>query len=101
VTAFPQDTIKSVMQTDKSGKYRNMVHCAQELFRLDATFLLWSSRACVHYCVLCANDGAPFAPCREGGVQRFYRGFLMGITRGIPGAAATFATYSAVMNAIS
>lgn len=33
VTAFPQDTIKSVMQTDKAGKYRNMAHCAQELFR--------------------------------------------------------------------
>ncbi|ELR14052.1 carrier superfamily protein [Acanthamoeba castellanii str. Neff] len=70
VTAFPQDTIKSVMQTDKAGKYRNMAHCAQELFR-------------------------------EGGVPRFYRGFLMGITRGVPGAAATFATYSIIMDAIA
>jgi hypothetical protein len=38
---------------------------------------------------------------REGGVPRFYRGFLMGITRGVPGAAATFATYSIIMDVIA
>ncbi len=69
VTAFPQDTIKSVMQTDKDGRYRNSLHCAVQLVK-------------------------------EGGLARLYRGFMMGITRGIPGAATTFTTYGMVMKLI-
>jgi len=70
VVAFPQDTIKSVMQTDKAGRYRGIIHCVRELWQ-------------------------------EGGVLRFYRGFMMGAIRGIPGAATTFTTYSILMDAIS
>jgi solute carrier family 25 carnitine/acylcarnitine transporter 20/29 len=33
VAAFPQDTIKSVMQTDHEGKYRNMWDCGKQLVK--------------------------------------------------------------------
>jgi len=47
------------------------------------------------------GGGGGGSQIREGGVLRFYRGFMMGAIRGIPGAATTFTTYSILMDAIS
>lgn len=69
VTAFPQDTIKSIIQTDTTGRYRGMLHCGMELVK-------------------------------EQGWKRLYRGFSLGIYRGIPGAATTFTTHALVFKAI-
>jgi len=43
VVAFPQDTIKSVMQTDKAGRYRGIIHCVRELWQY--VQLLWWNAA--------------------------------------------------------
>eukprot|EP01087_Luapelamoeba_hula_P000021 TRINITY_DN10011_c0_g1_i1.p1 TRINITY_DN10011_c0_g1~~TRINITY_DN10011_c0_g1_i1.p1 ORF type:complete len:308 (+),score=26.84 TRINITY_DN10011_c0_g1_i1:306-1229(+) len=70
VTAFPQDTIKSVIQTEKTQAHRAGM--------LDTGVRL----------------------VKQHGWRRLYRGFLLGVSRGIPGAAAVFTTHSLVFNAL-
>lgn len=62
--ALPADAIKAVVQTDRTGA-------------LGGSFL---------------RAGAQLL--RDGGVRRLYRGYFVACSRGIPGAAITFTTYS-------
>ncbi len=74
VTAFPQDSIKSVIQTRK-------VAAAGSADAPAALGFIGTGRQLL----------------AEGGLKRLYRGFSIAVTRGIPGASITFATYATVM----
>lgn len=66
--AFPQDAIKSVIQTQRtsaSGRVESFFECGARLVRTE-------------------------------GLGRLYRGFSVAVVRGIPGASVTFLTYTEV-----
>lgn len=67
--ALPVDTVKSLIQTDLTGKYSGLVDCVKTVMR-------------------------------EEGVGRFWRGWTMAFTRGVPGAAATFYIFSSVSDVL-
>ena len=90
--AFPQDLIKSIIQTQSLQR-----------FAAAAPVTPMSSPAAVAS-VSAPSTSAPLSFLATGrhlvrteGVARLWRGFPIALFRGVPGAAITFTTYTTVM----
>lgn len=83
--AFPQDAIKSIIQTQTTHLIIGGVGDQQQQHQYNSpTSFFRTARSLI----------------RNEGWARLYRGFPIALFRGIPGAAITFTTYQTVMTHI-
>ena len=92
--AFPQDLIKSIIQTQSSLQH---VAASSTAARPSASVSVASSS-------ISSSSPSPLSFLATGrqlvtneGLGRLWRGFPIALFRGIPGAAITFTTYTTVM----
>jgi hypothetical protein len=99
ICAFPQDTIKNVIQTRGMASAAAASAAAAAIPGVTPSAASAAAAAASTPALGFFATGAKLV--RDEGVMRLWRGFSIAALRGIPGASTTFLTYQLVINEIN